>query len=80
VTSRMWWMASICQWPRIHPASWAGVASLHLGSPHLPQPLGGSGACHVVSDGHWWPVRADMIAVLLCCTTDLRLLSFTSST
>jgi hypothetical protein len=30
VTSRMWWMASICQWPRIHPASWAGVAWLAL--------------------------------------------------
>jgi hypothetical protein len=28
VTSRMWWMASICQWPRIHPASWAEVAWL----------------------------------------------------
>jgi hypothetical protein len=24
----MWWMASICQWPRIHPASWAAVAWL----------------------------------------------------
>jgi putative transposase len=22
----MWWMASTCQWPRIHPPSWAGVA------------------------------------------------------
>ena len=27
-TSRMWCSASICQWPRIHPASWAGVAWL----------------------------------------------------
>lgn len=28
VTSWMWWRASMPQWPRIHPASWAGVASL----------------------------------------------------
>ena len=28
VTSRMWCRASMRQWPRIHPASWAGLAWL----------------------------------------------------
>jgi len=26
VTSRMWCRASMAQWPRIHPATWAGAA------------------------------------------------------
>jgi hypothetical protein len=26
LSSRMWWSTSMCQWPRIHCARWAGVA------------------------------------------------------